>query len=411
MRIAIIQFPGTNCERETLLAVKRAGMTPVEFLWNATIDTLQSMDGYILPGGFSYEDRSRAGVIAALDPLMAELKKQGERGKPILGICNGAQILLEAGLVPGNGLSVALTENKRVSAEGHILGTGYYNAWIQVKKGKSCVTNAFTQYLQQATCLRIPVAHAQGRFLADEQTAEQLHPFIALQYCDKHGAVTDTFPTNPNGSLHNIAALCNAAGNIMAIMPHPERTTVGDVLLESMRDYIKSGYQALPAYSEKKAVNMSVTPIKLHPNSHHLQVALIIADNEALAVQNALHRLGIAVKITRHTHWEIQGCSQSVFHQIQASGVLYNDNKAFLVSHEKILSKRSLLIRAKEDLIGMQKKQQLQNHFAIKDVQAIHHGILWHIEAEADKLDDYVQQILQSAILFNPISHECYDYV
>src|SRR5215208_2855516 len=100
MKIAIIQFPGSNCERETILAVKRAGMDPVEFLWNESTDRLAAMDGYIIVGGFSYEDRSRAGIIAALDPVMHELTIQSESGKPILGICNGAQILVETGLVP-----------------------------------------------------------------------------------------------------------------------------------------------------------------------------------------------------------------------------------------------------------------------------------------------------------------------
>src|SRR5579872_7303913 len=99
--IAIIQFPGSNCERETMLAVRRAGMTPVEFLWNESPLKLREMHGYIIVGGFSYEDRSRAGIIAALDPIMQELAAQSELGKPILGICNGAQVLVETGLVPG----------------------------------------------------------------------------------------------------------------------------------------------------------------------------------------------------------------------------------------------------------------------------------------------------------------------
>src|SRR5579862_3139404 len=101
MRIAIIQFPGSNCERETILAVKRAGMQPSEFLWNDSKAKLMDFAGFIIVGGFSYEDRIRAGKIAALDPLIEALHDQSALGKPILGICNGAQILVEAGLVPG----------------------------------------------------------------------------------------------------------------------------------------------------------------------------------------------------------------------------------------------------------------------------------------------------------------------
>src|SRR5947209_6317167 len=125
MRIAIIQFPGSNCERETLLAVKRAGMIPQEFLWNESTEKLADFAGYIIVGGFSYEDRSRAGIIAALDPVMQILRQQSQLGRPILGICNGAQILVEAGLVPGlesDKLGLVLTENKRVQ-QGHVLGT------------------------------------------------------------------------------------------------------------------------------------------------------------------------------------------------------------------------------------------------------------------------------------------------
>ena len=100
-KIAIIQFPGSNCERESALAIKRAGMEPVEFLWNEPVEKLHECDGYFIIGGFSYEDRSRAGIIASLDPVMKIISEESEKGKPVLGICNGAQILVETGLVPG----------------------------------------------------------------------------------------------------------------------------------------------------------------------------------------------------------------------------------------------------------------------------------------------------------------------
>ena len=105
-KIGIVQFPGSNTERETFMACRRAGMNPIELLWNSTNDLLKTMHGYIIVGGFSYEDRSRAGVIAALDPIMEQIKIESNKGKPVLGICNGAQILVESGLVPGlkNGL-------------------------------------------------------------------------------------------------------------------------------------------------------------------------------------------------------------------------------------------------------------------------------------------------------------------
>src|SRR3990167_2705379 len=228
MKIAIVQFPGSNCERETELAVKRAGMEPVAFLWNESRARIAAMDVYVLVGGFSYEDRSRAGIIAALDPVMRELKQQSELGKPVLGICNGAQVLVETGLVPGlehNRVGMVLAENKRM-AHGKILGTGFYNAWVHMRVSDTYQRNAFTRHLTPRDLLHIPVAHGEGRFvmsaaLLDEIKTQGLNVF---QYCDAAGRVIDTFPVNPNGSMDNIAAISNKAGNVMAMMPHPERT-------------------------------------------------------------------------------------------------------------------------------------------------------------------------------------------
>ena len=135
INIAIIQFPGSNTERETLMACRRVGLNPVEFLWNEPAESLSDLDGFVIVGGFSYEDRSRSGVIAALDPIMKQIKIEAAKGKPVLGICNGAQILVESGLVPGlddHRVGLALTDNKRVK-DGHVVGVGYYNTWANLK--------------------------------------------------------------------------------------------------------------------------------------------------------------------------------------------------------------------------------------------------------------------------------------
>ena len=131
-KIAVIQFLGSNTELETIAAIKRNGMIPISHLWNEPSSNLELCDGYIIVGGFSYEDRSRSGIIASLDPVMNTLKNQALAGKPVLGVCNGAQILVESGMVPGNSdfdTIVSLSENKRVKS-GQVVGTGYYNCLL-----------------------------------------------------------------------------------------------------------------------------------------------------------------------------------------------------------------------------------------------------------------------------------------
>jgi phosphoribosylformylglycinamidine synthase I len=419
MRIAIVQFPGSNCERETILAVKRAGMEPVEFLWNQDRELLRDMAGYIIVGGFSYEDRSRAGIIAALDPVMQEIAEQSEKGKPILGICNGAQILVETGLVPGlenNKTGMALTENKRI-ANGKILGTGYYNAWINMRLTDNYQRNAFTRHLNVKNILHVPVAHGQGRFvmtqaLLKEVEEQGLHVF---QYCDAQGKIIDSFPVNPNGSLCNIAAISNKAGNVMAMMPHPERTTNGDAIFHSMRDYIAQGRVENLAplyYCPRRDV---LTQYKKPQEHHECIVELMITDNQALTVQNTLRQLGFPVTVKRQTHWEMQCTRPNTVEEIKKSGVLYNERKETELSPHELKTKQSsqslcFLVRPREDLLGQQTLQTLKDHFAIQDVKAIKHGVLWQFTAENANMSDLIENILHSNIISNPHAHECYQY-
>lgn len=410
MRIAIVQFPGSNCERETILAVKRAGMQPIEFLWNESPQKLLECQGYIIVGGFSYEDRSRAGVIASLDPIMQAIKEESQLGKPILGICNGAQILVETGLVPGienNKIGMALTDNKRIQA-GKVLGTGFYNAWVHMRLSDEYQLNAFTRLLKPKDILQIPVAHAEGRFvippaLLQEMQSQGLNVF---QYCDAEGNLSEEFPINPNGSIDNIAAVSNKAGNIMAMMPHPERTTNGDAIFQSMRDYIQEGFvhRVTPLHYYPR--HASPTTFNLNPANHEWLVELIITDNQALSVTNALNHKGIPVTITRQTHWEIICDSADVLEQIKATGVLFNDRKEKLSKKTISSTTKRLLVRAKQNMLGQQKQQMLQDHFHIKGIQAIHHGVLWHITGA----DDAMNEVINSQILFNPYAHDSYYY-
>jgi len=409
MRIAIIQFPGSNCERETMLAVQRAGMQPEEFLWNSPLEKLNDFQGFIIVGGFSYEDRSRAGIIAALDPIMDRLKIQSRLGKPILGICNGAQILVESGLVPGienDQVGLALTDNIRVK-NGHVLGTGYYNAWINMRVSDDYQLNAFTRYLQPKNILQVPVAHAEGRFVipAALLSEMQILGLSLFQYCDSNGNIHEEFPINPNGSVANIAAISNKNGNVMAMMPHPERTQNSDAIFNSMRDYIKEGFMqtVLPLnyYPRHRAIEFH------KQKNHEWLVELIITDNHAMSVQNRLDHLKINASIKRFLHWEIECDSENAITQIKNSEVLFNHRKEKLVSRSSIDPNMiPMLIRSKEDMIGKQKKQLLENHFGIPGIRAIRHGVVWGISGEKNILDP----IINSQILFNPYAHDYYYY-
>lgn len=413
MKIAIIQFPGSNCERETMLAVKRANMEPVEFLWNQPKEILADFAGYIIVGGFSYEDRSRAGIIAALDPIITVLKQQSDLGKPILGICNGAQILVESGLVPGienNKMALVLTDNKRIQ-NGKVLGTGYYNAWVSMRVSDAFQYNAFTRLLTPNHILQVPVAHGEGRFVISPGLLQEMQEngLNVFQYCDDKGNVIDHFPVNPNGSIDNIAAISNKAGNVMAMMPHPERTAQGDLIFQSMQQYIAEGCKqtSLPLhyYPRQYEIKNYATP------QNEWLVDSIITDNQALSVENALNHLALPVTVRRTIHWEIDCDCDEELHLIKNSGVLFNARKEILLNREQYqavdpVNKTSFLVRAKEDMIGQQKLQMLKDHFGIQKTRSIRQGVLWQM----DTSKKFLNEIINSHILFNPYAHDCYYY-
>jgi len=219
VRVAVVQFPGVNCEAESARALSRVGLEPEIFLWTRPASELRDFQAYLLPGGFSYQDRVRAGALAAKDPLMEVLAEEASRGKPVLGICNGAQVLVEAGLVPGgSGVELALARNHMPDR------SGYYARWVRVRVEESpCV---FTRGLDPGTSLPLPVAHGEGRFTSRE--AGRMDALVAagqvpLRYVRHGGPIADGFPANPNGAAGAAAAVCNGAGNVLALMPHPER--------------------------------------------------------------------------------------------------------------------------------------------------------------------------------------------
>jgi phosphoribosylformylglycinamidine synthase I len=246
MKIAVLQFPGTNCEFETLVAVKTVGMNGEIFRWNRPVGELSGFDGFVIPGGFSYQDRLRAGVIASKEPVMSALKEEACKGKPIIGICNGFQILVETGLLPGKSIGcdkdssrvscmgsgkssvnvdMALAQNVMVS-QGKIVRRGYYCDWVNLRHEAPSKRCSGSFAIERGALLKIPIAHGEGNLVtATLGLMKKLNDGaqVVFRYCDSNGRIINEFPFNVNGSTESIAAICNEQGNVLGMMPHPER--------------------------------------------------------------------------------------------------------------------------------------------------------------------------------------------
>jgi phosphoribosylformylglycinamidine synthase subunit PurQ / glutaminase len=207
MNFAVLQFPASNCDQDCVHAVRVLGHT-ANFIWHKDT-SLGDADAVIVPGGFSYGDYLRCGAIARFSPVMQAVKQFADAGGLVLGICNGFQILCEAGLLPG-----ALIRNRDLQfhCEQVFLKTNNFET-------------PFTGKIPAEKILKIPIAHGEGCYFADEQTLAKLktNKQILWQYCDANGNLTDA--ANPNGSLLNIAGICNERRNVAALMPHPDRAS------------------------------------------------------------------------------------------------------------------------------------------------------------------------------------------
>ncbi|MBE0477834.1 phosphoribosylformylglycinamidine synthase subunit PurQ [Candidatus Aerophobetes bacterium] len=207
MRFGVIMFPGSNCDYDCWWAIKEVTGEEVDFIWHKE-ENITGFDCIVLPGGFSYGDYLRTGAIARFSPIMKKVKEFAERGGLVVGICNGFQILLEAGFLPG-----AMRKNK------HLLFICKY-IHLRVENPHT----AFTNLCKKGQILRIPIAHFEGNYYATPDTLSTLQKKsqIIFRYCNKEGEITDE--VNPNGSLDAIAGVCNERGNILGMMPHPERS-------------------------------------------------------------------------------------------------------------------------------------------------------------------------------------------
>ena len=206
MKFGIVIFPGSNCDQDCVDVLKSALRQPVVTLWHQ--DTgLQGCDAVILPGGFSYGDYLRTGAIARFSPIMRAVTRFVHEGGLVIGICNGFQILLEAGLLPG-----AMLRNT---------GLRFICRFVHLRVERT--DTPFTNRFHKGQIVRMPIAHNEGRYTADAQTLRTIRDHVVFRYCDEDGQLVDA--ANPNGSTEFIAGLTNRAGNVLGMMPHPERAS------------------------------------------------------------------------------------------------------------------------------------------------------------------------------------------
>ena len=231
MRFAVVVFPGSNCDHDAYHAARHVLGQEAVFVWHKD-SSLQHADAVLLPGGFAHGDYLRTGAIARFSPIMREVKRFAEAGGPVLGICNGFQVLLEAGLLPG-----AMLRNRNVRFQCE-------HVFVNVEQSDT----PFTSNCSPGQRLRMPIAHGEGNYYAEPDVVEGLEKRrqVIFRYATAAGAVTPE--ANPNGSVNNIAGLCNETRNVVALMPHPERacelavgSADGLVLLESVVNSVGQG--------------------------------------------------------------------------------------------------------------------------------------------------------------------------
>lgn len=231
MKFAVIQFPGSNCDQDCLSAVRGIEGAQADYVWHKE-RSLDGFDAVILPGGFSYGDYLRCGAIARFSPIMQTVVEKARAGMLVLGVCNGFQILCEAGLLPG-----ALVRNRSLHFVCEMV-----TLRVEVER------SPFTLGCTKGDLLRIPVAHGEGCFFADEKTLRELNANrqVIVRYVDEQGNATEA--ANPNGSLENIAGICNREGNVFGLMPHPDRaceerlgSADGAVIFRSMMQAFSEG--------------------------------------------------------------------------------------------------------------------------------------------------------------------------
>ncbi len=297
-KIAVISFPGNNCEVESIRSIREAGMEPVYFRWNDDRKKLENIDGYFVVGGFSYEDRGRSGMVAGRDALMEFIGREAAEGKVVIGNCNGAQILIESGLVPlGSHLDMSLAHNAIAQEDGYH-APGFLSEWVWMTP--TCARDRCAT-ADWKGAMHLPIAHGEGRFTTkDASLMDELkeNDQIAFSYCDAEGNVSVDPHITPNGSLYAIAGICNPAGNVVAIMPHPERTPNGAPYFASMKKWIEKKRKTM-AISRTAKTGKPMTVAQRVNQSLEIFIESIIVNNEERTVESIARKYDASLRLTQ----------------------------------------------------------------------------------------------------------------
>jgi phosphoribosylformylglycinamidine synthase subunit PurQ / glutaminase len=414
IRFAVISFPGTTGESEAIRAFQRNGMEAEVILWNDSGvlkgSRLDDFDGYCLAGGMSYGDRGREGVIAAHQPIMEVIQKEATKGKVVLGIGNGAQILVESGLIPGyDNHSVACAVSSASSDAGSMGG------WHTFKNMAPKNRSAFNRF---TGVLHLPVTHGMGRFVSREDKvleAIKKNGQVIFRYGDSgEGAVSD-----PQG-FESVAAICSPAGNVLAILAHPERDPQGggNPLFKSIREWIetrsKADYPSLGTHQ----IAEEIRPFE--SSDIEFIVRPMSVDSEKRTVEAALRAKGIKVGLKRYAYWSAKlrpgvggiGAAEKIL----MSGELANLNKDWVyvrmgnktyqcaesgrLQAIDLRSEGWLVVADKKKTVGNSKMDAIRR-CGVDVLESMIYGTLWEVENSDEKA---IYEIIRTKILYNPNS-------
>ncbi len=411
MKAVVIAFPGNNCESETKRVCLRNGFDAEILRWNEIEKFKNSNpDLIVLPGGFSFEDRGRSGVIASREPIFDVIRNFAKQGKIILGVCNGAQMVVESGLIPigYNPTPFALAKNVRRDESGHVLGTGFFNEWIWcTPKNKE---TAFTKFLKKDV-LKLPIAHGEGRFCSrDDAANESLESgsCVAFRYCDESGKVSEKFPVTPNGSAFATTAIVNQAGTIMAIMPHPERffeITDGDDILQSIKIWIekKCSPSEVTIGDFARMEAPEIKEFEKLSDAIYFEKKLIITDNENFSIKSTANKItNTDIQTEKSILFEITGSNLSA-DKITKSGLVFNSSKEFCVDSPAQFSAGKFAVAEFDDDQAKNLEEKL-SEFLNKKINVRIFKIWDFIDTEKS----VVEKVLQNRLLANPNSAEIF---